>query len=494
MDPVSVIVLALVYAALRAPGEAGRAVRSDYRDRRGRWSARAEPWMTRGAGRGRGGRRVAGYDRNARPYSRRDYRGRGGGGRGPAGWWRDPQAWRGPEGRARIARGVRPSAIRTGIVAGALAYTALFGAAVAARGFGRGLHGGYRLGKAHYRAKRNGATGPTITVAPADPGTLPDDAEIVDAEIVPDPDAGAGARATPGTAADPADADVDAPLAMAIALEPPSPDGMPRDADMRSGPWLLIVHGPGVNRWTGGDAEGVAIYDADELDRRLGLIASIPGLRAEVKALPDPFDDSVQPEPRDSRPDPAGPTATREHEGEPMPLSSARDVEQALTDSQPDPPVPVVARYVPVAGAPVGASMLMEGANYDAHLHNLGFLLGQAQREYAAAELTLASAAATRKRAENDIAAAERMAAALSAQDFGQEHVAHMVALQELLAAQVAAARAAHEAAFESTLANEHVIEVCSAAEAAFRRDHQQLAEAHATAPHAAKTREAYQD
>jgi hypothetical protein len=177
-----------------------------------------------------------------------------------------------------------------------------------------------------------------------------------------------------------------------------------------------------------------------------------------------------------------------------MPLSSARDLERAEADGASAAPVPVAAVHVPLGAAPVGASMLMEGANYDAHLHNLGFLLRQAQREYTAAELTLASAAATRKRAENDIAAAEQMATALASQDFGGEHVANMVALQELLAVQVAAARAAHEAAFESTLANEHVIEVCAAAESAFRRDHQQLAEAHADAPHAARTREAYQD
>lgn len=162
MDPFSVIVLALIYAALKAPGEAGRAVRNDYRGRRDRWTG---GWNAR-RGRGRG---VAGYDRSGRGYTRDQRSGRR---RGDPGWWRDPAAWRGREGRARVARGIRPSAIRTGIITGALAYSALFGAGVAARGFARGLRGGYRLGRIHYReklARREG--GATFTVTPGSPET-----------------------------------------------------------------------------------------------------------------------------------------------------------------------------------------------------------------------------------------------------------------------------------------------------------------------------------
>src|SRR5579859_302546 len=105
MDPISAIIIGLIWAALRAPSEAGRSMRNDYRARAGRWNTRAENRM---GGRGRGGRRVAGYDRNGRAYRAGDRDGRR---RGDPGWRSDPRAWTGPEGRARVAHGIRPRAI-----------------------------------------------------------------------------------------------------------------------------------------------------------------------------------------------------------------------------------------------------------------------------------------------------------------------------------------------------------------------------------------------
>jgi hypothetical protein len=135
----------------------------------------------------------------------------------------------------------------------------------------------------------------------------------------------------------------------------------------------------------------------------------------------------------------------------------------------------------------------MEGANYGAHLHNLGVIGKEARAEYASAELTLASAAAARQRAEHAMNAIEQMAVGLAAQDFGESHVANMTTLHELLARHVAQARAAEHAAQDSLATSEQLIEMCANAAAVFQRDHGQLAEAHASAPHAARTREAYQ-
>jgi hypothetical protein len=472
MDPISVIILGLIYAALRAPGEAGRAVRQDYRSRRGRWNSRAENWMGgRGQGRGRGGRRVAGYDRDGRPYTDRGQRGRGGRNSPPRaerGWWRDDRAWRGPEGRARIARGVRPSAIRAGIITGALAYSAVVGGGVAAAGFWRGLRGGYRMGKLHYRGKNaERDLDPTITVeagtpgGPADPNAETVQGEVVDGEVI-------DAEAT-----DVQQPDAPAPRE-ALAAAPEPVNAADDDGSKAPAGWQVIVFAVG----SGARVGQTTFTDPRVVDGHLAVIADTPGLRAEVRELTDL--------PEDSRPSPAGSITD--------PLTK----EQTVTDSSnanPSPgPVAVVASYVPVGGAPVFASQLLEGANYDAHRYNLGFLLLQAQREYASGELTLAAATATRQRAEYDMAAAEQMSANLTVQDFGVEHVHYMTDLGETLAAQVFAARDAENAARDALATNEHIIEVCVTAEAAFRRDHGQLAEAHANAPHAAKTREAYQN
>jgi hypothetical protein len=504
MDPLSVIVLALIYAALRAPGEAGRAVRQDYRGRRDRWTG---GWDNRRRARG-----VAGYDRSGRGYSR-DQRSRRR--RGDPGWWRDPAAWRGREGRARVARGVRPSAIRTGIVTGALAYSALFGAGVAARGFARGLRGGYRLGKVHYRAKRADADGPRHTVTP---GPVEPDAEIVDAEIVDDPTQpdqhAANAGGVYDQAADAAEAEggfevIDL-IAIAESAEAPVPVGE-RGPDMDTGPWLVTVYGPGVNRLTGADSDGFAVYDAADLDRRLALAAGIPGLRVEVRPLPGPFEDS--------RPDdaPAGPITHPLIKEQPvdknkidatvrgsaaapdgvygMTRSSTGEVWDGgkgwVSDGAPGKGVSAV--RVPVGAVSISAPVLMEGANYGAHLHNLNVIAKEARAEYASAELSLASASAARQRAEHAMAAVEQMAVGLAAQDFGETHVSNMASLHELLARHVAQARAAEQAAQESLATSEQLIELCTAAANVFQRDHGQLAEAHANAPHAAKTREAYQ-
>jgi hypothetical protein len=213
----------------------------------------------------------------------------------------------------------------------------------------------------------------------------------------------------------------------------------------------------------------------------------------------------AQPEPRDSQPStsPAGPTinpggtsmSDTNIELSPEQRASNRAGLQALVNSF-DParsgqaPASIGTATV---GASISAPVLMEGANYHAHLHNLQVIAREAQHEYHSAELTLASASAARQRAEYSMAAVEQMATGLAAQDFGEVHVGNMATLHELLARHVQHARTAEHAAQESLATSEQLIEVCMATAATFQRDHGQLAEAHAAAPHAAKTREAYQ-
>jgi hypothetical protein len=145
--------------------------------------------------------------------------------------------------------------------------------------------------------------------------------------------------------------------------------------------------------------------------------------------------------------------------------------------------------YIPHVRPP----QLIEGATYTAHLHNLQQLALDAQDARTTAELTLSAAAQARLRAESAMAAVELMAQGLAAQDFGQAHVGNMHTLRELFAAQVRHAQNAEQAAHASLQAAEQVNDLCRTATTAFRRDHQQLAEAHAAAPHPARTREAYQ-
>jgi hypothetical protein len=609
MDPLSAIIIGLIWAALRAPGEAGRSMRNDYRNRAGRWNSRAENWM---GGRGRGGRRVAGYDRNGRAYRPGDRNRRNGKRRGDPGWRSDPRAWTGREGRARVARGVLPSAIRSGIIAGALACTAVFGLGVAGRGFARGLRGGYQMGRLHYLGKRNQAHDPTATVTPGEPGEHhgPED-EVVEAVIVEDPN-----TETPPTgdhASDRGRRDGDGWIRVTeefMREDPPSHD--PRVGDGPRNRWRFTVFDgdreiaaeiiateaeilerlaqfqragftAGVDRLPDVEADRAETVDASvlpdgiyragqsiddalaanglsrngwlvshfvpgsttaflraliedeaELDRRL---ASPTGLRVEVRRLSEVPDHElrdllwhapVQPETQDSRPHTAaGPTNPGEdmiHDGSrvqaPVNPEYEKAIDEAFADAHPDDqrssgrptnpggtsmsettvsrtgvanPGPA-AQFVAVgAGSTISAPVLMEGANYDAHLHNLNVLAKEARAEYSSAELTLASASAARQRAEHAMAAVEQMAAGLAAQDFGETHVGNMASLHEMLARQVEQSRTAEHAAQESLATSEHLIELCTSAAAVFQRDHGQLAEAHANAPHAAKTREAYQ-
>ena len=96
-------------------------------------------------------------------------------------------------------------------------------------------------------------------------------------------------------------------------------------------------------------------------------------------------------------------------------------------------------------------------------------------------------------RAENLLEAALHMEIGVYRHDFGAEHKANMHTVSELLTRQLAAARATRRSARESLSATADIIASATCAATAFERDHGQLAEAHATAPHAAKTREAYQ-
>jgi hypothetical protein len=586
MDPISAIILGLIWAALRAPGEAGRSMRQDYRSRRERWNSRAENRM---GGRGRGGRRVAGFDRNGRAYRPGDRNRQHGRRRGDPGWRTDSRAWTGPEGRARVARGVLPSAVRTGIVAGALAYTAVFGLGVAASGFRRGLAGGYRMGKQHYLGKRNQAQDPTATVTPGTPGEQPGpDDEVIDAVIVDDPNT--DTAEAPETTAEQADTEAQ-PDVEAQASEPAAeqPDVEAEDADSAEAralsDWIyragqsiddaLAANGLSRNGWllshfVPGSTTPIArtlIADEAELDRKL---AAGTGLRVEIRRLSEVPDHEMrdllwhtpaQPETQASRPPTAAGSATpagganvtdyewqcpgcgepavedapdrwtqaygpaprfSHYDGEPLcPVMGPNGYEPA----QPEPRDPrpgtspagptnpggtsmsettvsrtglanpgSAAQFVAVgAGSTISAPVLMEGANFDAHLHNLEVIAKEATHEYNSAELTLASASAARQRAEHAMTAVEQMAVGLAAQDFGDAHVGNMATLHDLLSRQVAQARTAEHAAQESLATAEQVITVCVAAAATFKRDHGQLAEAHASAPHAAKTREAYQ-
>lgn len=140
----------------------------------------------------------------------------------------------------------------------------------------------------------------------------------------------------------------------------------------------------------------------------------------------------------------------------------------------------------------VQAPRLMEGATYDAHLHNLEQLGLDADQARTTAEMTLSGASQAQQRSERSMAAVELMAQGLAAQDFGEQHVANMTTLGDLFAVQARHARAAVQAAQESLEASEQVAESVRFAVVAFRRDHSGLAEAYQSAPHPAKSREAY--
>ena len=146
----------------------------------------------------------------------------------------------------------------------------------------------------------------------------------------------------------------------------------------------------------------------------------------------------------------------------------------------------------PAIVASVEPPQLMEGATYGAHLHNLEQIGLDADRSHTTAELTLSGATQAQHRAERAMEAVELMAQGLAAQDFGEQHVANMHLLQELFALQARHAAAAVKAGQESLSAAEQTADVCGYATVAFRRDHEHLAEAYASAPHPAKSREAY--
>jgi hypothetical protein len=154
-------------------------------------------------------------------------------------------------------------------------------------------------------------------------------------------------------------------------------------------------------------------------------------------------------------------------------------------------------RLQPIIPLEVSANVtppnLMEGATYDAHLHNLEQIGLDAERAKTTAELTLSAAVQAQHRATKAVEAVELMAQGLAAQDFGEQHVANMNTLQELFAIQARHAETAVKAATASLDASEQADTTCHAAVAAFRRDHGQLAEAYQSAPHPAKSREAYQ-
>jgi hypothetical protein len=136
---------------------------------------------------------------------------------------------------------------------------------------------------------------------------------------------------------------------------------------------------------------------------------------------------------------------------------------------------------------------LMEGATYAAHLHNLTQLGIDALMARTNAELASSSAARARQLSDQAMQAVEQMAQGLAAQDFGAEHIANANILGELFAIHQVHAYNAALAAQSSLHASDQVDRACRTAVAAFRRDHGQLAEAHAVAKFPAKSREAYQ-
>jgi hypothetical protein len=646
MDPITLFLFGLIVAALRGPGEAGRAVRGSYRSRNARWQGRAEARRgSPGAGRGR---RSAG---------------------GILGW---------PD---RAARSVRPSAIRTGITVAAALATGLFAISVAFQGFRRGAEAGWRAGRAKARNRRGGGPAsaePGDPTAPAGPDDEVVDAELVDPPAPPEP----GSRRVAGPDTDPdavwdavaSDwADERAPAAAlgpagshVVVVEsgedvtvivtgrtaPPRPAGAdvdptrplwvltfrdrrdevvnpwtgtsvpvlvyyaddftrifdalrgipdttvqvtergPHSAPLGDLPvdvsvevpepgtsgWLLRVHGPGINPWNGlvfgSDSDEAAVFDREDLHRRLAAVAATEGVTAEVfpyngfdpADLPTDSDDesdaddgypdgwwaprlppdlnSVIAPPRPPGPgiDPDFPGWRLEYrdrhrrvvnpwtgEAGQIPVYYRDDLDRLLASFGGIPGTTVtvaphhiaIAPFIPNQGGPSMASSpatrangaatrggngaglitpavipmpaLIHDSNYHAHLHNLEVLAQEAIFEMQAAQLAATAANTARQRAGNAVAAIEQIVVGLTTQDFGQEHVARMFALQEQLQHQAQLAAASEAAAYAAIESAAQVAVGAQAAAEAFRRDHQLLAEAHAASPYAARTREAYQ-
>jgi hypothetical protein len=272
-----------------------------------------------------------------------------------------------------------------------------------------------------------------------------------------------------------------------------------REAWKRPGP---ITVEPGVPGSTPGKDEDVEIVDAE--------IVPEPTAPTAPRPAPDPADvwDAVSGDWEPERPPAAGlgpgtgpaPSAAPPQSSAPAPAPASplgRPIPMPpVNGGSPMPSSSLSPRNGSAGGlitpAAIPMPTLLLDANYHNHLHNLGVLSAESAQQMGAAQLAVTSANVARQRAVNIVNATDQIAAGLHSQDFGAEHVGHVVNLQELLMRQAQLAAIAEQAARESIEVSAQVVAATNAAAAAFRRDHQLLAEAHAASPNPARTREAY--
>lgn len=381
---------------------------------------------------------------------RADYRARAGRWERGASSWRGSPARPGVRGMPRRAAGrVRPGAIRSGIRLGAMAASTIFAGGAAVRGFRRGWKAGYRSMRVR-RNHRQAWKKPTApTVAPGVAGTAPGPDDLFeDAVIVPDAPASSAPR--PGG---PSPVDV---------WDAVSTDWV--DESARTAPAGL---GPGTGSAPTAPSTPLApaspVADPAPADPAGG----IPLVTAPAVAVGGP----------------AGPTVTIPLQ--PRPTSGGTTMASSL------------ARGGATAGlihsAPIAMPAILTDANYHNHLHNLGVVANESTQQMGAAQLSATAANAARQRAVNLVNALDHIAAGLHSQDFGAEHVGNVAHLQELMARLSQLAALAEQAAIQAIEVSTQVVAAAGTSAAAFRRDHQVLAEAHAASPHPARTREAYQ-
>jgi len=406
MDPISVVIVGLIIAALRGPASAGRAVRADYRARNARWQRGASSW---------GGA-------SARP---------------------------GVRGMPRRAAGrVRPGAIRSGIRLGAMGASTIFAGGAMVRGFRRGWKAGYRS----VRVRRNHRQAWKQPTAPiVDPGVAGaahgKDDEILDAEIVLDPPV--SSTPPPAAGPNPVDAWDAASTDWVEEAVPTAPAGL----------------GPGT-----GSAPTTPTAPASPV---AGLAPAAAGAAPTVTA------------PAVALGGPASPVVTIPVQYQPTSGGPIMANSLSRTGS--------VATGGLITPAPISMPSILTDANYHNHLTNLGTIAGESTQQMSAAQLAATAANAARQRAVNMLNALDHIAAGLASQDFGSEHVGNVANLQELMARLAQLSAIAEQAAIQAIEVSTQVVAAAAASAAAFRRDHQVLAEAHAASPHPARTREAYQ-
>jgi hypothetical protein len=411
-------------------------------------------------------------------------------------------AWRARHGRDPIkpaGSSIAGKAIRAGIAGGAVVGTAAVAGVVGARGFGRGAAAGYRLGKAKGNARWGRATHTATQATP--PGATP-----------------GNTTTPPGTAGDATPAGplpvIDAEVVDDTEYAPQAPvdDTMPCPVCHRlmDAQHCQFCEGTGTVEAVLGMPTERATYritrqpdghplgnsadvfgDADLHHRlneaaQLGQTITVQQLDAAGNAIGTPVIYTP----------PAPLPAATETQSEPVQEHHVSN-DLAANDNIPAPSSFPAINSQPMAVANGGGGHPLDAdgivVTYEQHQRNLGQLQRVAAAEMNSAELTMQSAEAAERRANELVASLEYVTAGLGrdGSDFGPTHQQNVYAIAEQVDVLRSHAAASKQIAAQTMEAAGNIIAMCQAAAASFVSDNQPLAEAHASAPHAGR-REAY--